>query len=567
VEIALVSLAQLVVTVYVTWPLLPSAASKAVVDLGDPLLTAWLFGWGVHAATEAPLRVWDANMYHPIGLAVTFTENMLGLSLPTAPVIWVTDNALLALNLALITYMAVAGVGGYLLGREIGAPRLLAFACAVAYAVTPYRLTQVAHAHVIGTHLLPFVALLLLRLSDPEIPGNVARRRVIALALVVAFQVWASLTGGAMVGVLVAAWALWCVVRHRREALRPFVRVGVGLVAAAVLCVPVAVPYMVQRDRFPEYRHPKEEVLIYSASPLSYLAPRVGSPFVDGVYDELARRYNTPPRSTEELLFPGLWLMAASLAGFVILAVQRFRDASVAVFGLVLGGTAFVFSLGPRLGGEPDGLPLPFLLMESVFGGLTRVPARMGIMVSLGMAIVAAAGLMRLPSRVRTGVALVSLALLGLEFAPRTVALADPPALTAAHRAVADREGAVLALPMPEFDDNGILRGETLAVDAQHLYLSTAHYRPLLNGYAAYHPPAYWDAVHAVQDFPSEDGFLLLRSRDVRTVIVQTDLVARTTRWPDVVARLRAWPGVREIAADEGVVVFDVTGATAAVVP
>lgn len=562
-EIALVFLGQFAFVCFATWPLLPSMATKAVIDLGDPMLTSWLFGWGVHAAVEAPLRVFDANMYHPVGLSLAFTENMLGMALPTAPVIWLTDNALLAYNLALVTYVAVAGVGAYVLARELGAPRLLAFACGVAYALTPYRLVQFSHAHVVGTHLLPFVVLLLLRLSDPTVDARAARRRVVALTLVVAFQVWASLTGAAMIAIVVLAWFAWCVVRYRRQVLRPLVRVGVGLLAALVLCVPVALPYFVLRDRFPDYRHPKEEALVYSAQPWSYLASRTGGPFVGDIYGELSQRFNTPPRSGEVLLFPGIWLIVASVAGFVLLVLHRFRDAGIAVFGLVLGAVAFVFSLGPRVNLDPDGFPLPFLLMQNAFGGLTRVPARMGIVVPLGMAMVAAAGLTRLRPRVRTAVAVVSLVALAVEFAPRILPLVEAPPVTAAHRAVADREGAVLGLPMPEMDDNGVLRGPTLAVDAQHLYLSTAHFRPLVNGYAAYAPPSYWDVVAVVQRFPSEEAFYVLRARDVRTVIVQTDLVAKTTRWPQVVERLRAWPGVVEIGSGEGVLVFDVTGATA----
>nr|MDQ3757843.1 hypothetical protein [Actinomycetota bacterium] len=70
--------------------------------------------------------------------------------------------------------------------------------------------------------------------------------------------------------------------------------------------------------------------------------------------------------------------------------------------------------------------------------------------------------------------------------------------------------------------------------------------------------PSYWEVVTAVQTFPSPEAFEVFKRRDVRTVVVQTDLLPGT-RWADVVARLDGTPGVSVVARDEGVVVYDVT--------
>ena len=47
----------------------------------------------------------------------------------------------------------------------------------------------------------------------------------------------------------------------------------------------------------------------------------------------------------------------------------------------------------------------------------------------------------------------------------------------------------------------------------------------MVNGYGSYHPPSYWEVVNAVQTFPSQEAFDVFRRRDVRTVVVQTDLL------------------------------------------
>jgi hypothetical protein len=564
-ELSIVFVGLLGCAAFATWPFVADIATKAAFDPGDPLLSAWLFGWGAHAAVDAPLRLFDANMFFPQGLTLAFTENMLGLSLPFAPLFWVTGNALLIENVALIAYVAVAGLGAYLLVREIGASPLLAFVCAAAYAVTPYRLTQFGHPHVVGTHWLPFIVLMLLRLSQRDLAAAVARRRTIGLALFFTLQVWSSLTGAAMAGIIVGAWLIWLAARERRHMARPVVRVAAGLAAALVLSVPIIAPYVVVRDRHPGYRHSDEETRFFSAKPASYLSPRGGGALSADLYGELAERFTTPAENWEKRVFPGAWLLVASIAGLVILATHRFRQASVAGFGLVLTAVFFVFSLGPRVGGRADGVPLPFWVLQEVFGGLTRVPSRFGIVVPLGLALVAGAGLSRLPRRAGHVVGAISIVLVGAEMAPITMSVVPVPRITSAHRAVADREGTVLALPTTELLPSGAPDYSTLPVDAQHLFLSTAHFRPLVNGYGAYHPPSYWEVVGAVQDFPSANAFRVLKSRDVQTVVVQTELLARAKRWNDVVARLQGWPGVTEIASAQGVHVYDITGATTAV--
>lgn len=284
---------------------------------------------------------------------------------------------------------------------------------------------------------------------------------------------------------------------------------------------------------------------------------------VRGVYANLSERYGPGGGYSEKQLFPGLWLSAAGLvgAGVVVEALLRRRQRKglhVPLLGILVATVGFVFSLGPRYGGHEDGLLLPFAVFERI-GGLTRVPARMGAVVPLGLVIVAGWALAQAPARWRRVLVTVSVVFLVIEIVPGRLTTVTPPKITAAHRAIEHRDGVVLGLPTTEFDEStGALLTTTVPRDTQHLYLSTAHFRRMVNGYGAFHPPLYWEAVNAVQDFPSEGAFAVFKRRDIRTVVVQTDLLPGT-RWRDLVARLDGWPGVRLIAADNGVRVYDVT--------
>jgi hypothetical protein len=336
-------------------------------------------------------------------------------------------------------------------------------------------------------------------------------------------------------------------------------RASVGLALGLALSVPVLLPYFAVRAEHPEFRHPESEARSLSATPSSYLSPPPGGGVVSDVYADLSKRFGPGGGYSEKELFPGLWLSAAGLAGIVAAVaffVRRRQDLRVPLLGVLVAVVGFVFSLGPRYGGHERGVLLPFAVFEHI-GGLTRVPARMGAVVPLGLAIVAGWALGQLPQPGRRVLVAASLAVLAVEVVPALLATVTPPKITSAHRAIGHRGGVVLGLPTTEFDATGALLTATIPRDTQHLYLSTAHFRRMANGYGAYHPPSYWEVVTAVQDFPSDAAFAVFKARDVRTVVVQTDLVAGT-RWRDVAARLDGWPGVRLIATGRGVRVYDV---------
>ena len=225
----------------------------------------------------------------------------------------------------------------------------------------------------------------------------------------------------------------------------------------------------------------------------------------------------------------------------------------------LLGFGGFALSLGPRWGGRPDGFPLPYQLVTSLVpGGLMRVPARFGTIVFLALALALALGLSRLrPSWRRLAVASLG-AVMVVELAPWAPTY-RPPAITAAHRAVAGRSGAVLALPTLEFRPDGSPFG-IVEREPLQLYLSTAHFRPLVNGYGAFIPARYAEIVGAVQDFPTIGSLQALAARQVRTVVVDTRLM-EGSRWADAASRLDAWPGVRLLAANDGVRTYDIARA------
>jgi hypothetical protein len=557
----------LLVAVYATWPLASHAGTHVAGNLGDPLEIAWRFAWGAHAIVHQPLHLFDANMFHPERLTLAYSENHLGVSLPVAPVFWLTGNALLAYNTEILLVLAAGGFGVYLLTWEITRSRGAALVAGTAYTAVPFRVStaSLGHVHTLALHLAPLVLIVLLRLRHDR-----SWRSVAALAVLVAAAWWSSFTGALMTMVAMGTFALWEVGRQRRRVWPWLWRVGAGTVAGLIAALPVFWPYVEVRRLHPEYRHPESELYGQSVTPGTYLHAPPGGGAMRRIYGELAERFRPARDAGEKELFPGFVLLgavAATAGAAGITATRRRRGAApkrptgaTAGFFGVLAVVAVVLSFGPRYGARPDGFPLPFTVVNNVTPGLMRSPVRFGALALMGMAVVAGIGVSWVrPSR--RGILVGGcLALLVVEFMPVHVHLEQAPARTAAHAAIAGRAGAVLGLPTIEFDSRGNLIEASLPRESQHMYLSTQHWRPLTNGWGAYHPPGAFAFARAVADIPSSGAFAALRSHSVRTVVVQTDLVVGT-RWAEVDGRLARWPGVRLIGRGKGVHVYDVSQA------
>jgi hypothetical protein len=579
----------LVAAAVVTWPVVRHLATGVPGNLTDSLENSYIFSWDAHALLHQPLRLFDANIFYPQRLTLAYSENVLGLAVFVAPLYWVTHNSILVVNVATLALYAVGGYTTYLLVRELGGSRGPGVVAGVAFMAAPYRVLVVQHLTVLATHLMPLAFLLLLRI-EREVAAPTRRvstgppprwhlprlgRLALALGLVVALSMWSSINGGVITLAGIALWALWELATHRRHAPRMLVPSLAAVVLGLLLSLPVLIPYVILHRIHPEFGHSLAEVLGYSASPSDYLVPalKTGGPGAHSVYVAMTRRFGTTssnPYFVKTGLFPGLFLTlsylaaACAAAGAVVRrrmrATRRPWTRHFALFSLVaLGG--FVLTLGPKAGRRPSGFPLPYdLLYRLVPAGAIRVPVRFFVLVLFGMAV--AMGVVLAAARPRLRAALVGLSLLalGLDMVHAPFSIVRPPSITNVNRMTAETTGGILALPTTEWDASGTVMISSIFRETIQEYLSTASFRPIVNGVGSLVPPFYIAEAAAVQDFPTPASMAAVKSWGVRSVIVQTRLVAGT-RWMDAAARLDRWPGVRLLAGDSEARLYEISAA------
>src|SRR5688572_10012664 len=106
-------------TLFSTWTLVRNLGSALPGDLGDPLLNAWILGWDADRLRDGLVGLWDAPILFPEKKTLAFSEHLLGIALPLAPIVWLTGNPIVAYNIAFLLTYLLAGLGMFLLAREI----------------------------------------------------------------------------------------------------------------------------------------------------------------------------------------------------------------------------------------------------------------------------------------------------------------------------------------------------------------------------------------------------------------------------------------------------------------
>ncbi|HET9315926.1 MAG TPA: hypothetical protein VFQ51_10070, partial [Vicinamibacteria bacterium] len=157
-ESGLVLLLLVLLAILLTWPATAHLGST-VIDLGDPLLTTWILAWDLHALAVAPLRFFDANMFHPHRWPLAYTEPLLGL-VPLAGVARLAGaGPLLAHNLLWLATFPLTGLAMFWLVRHLTGHSGAAALAAVLYAFSPFRFGQLGHVQILSHQWLPLMLL------------------------------------------------------------------------------------------------------------------------------------------------------------------------------------------------------------------------------------------------------------------------------------------------------------------------------------------------------------------------------------------------------------------------
>jgi hypothetical protein len=514
-----------------TWPLAahPFGRLAAPIGPGDPYLNLWILGWDLGAISHDPLslvtgRVFDANIFFPAGGTLAYSDHMILQAIALWPLYAVTGSLAACYNALLFLSLAGSVAAMYVFARSVTGSRSGAAVAGVAWGFMPFRFAHLLHLQLQSLYLLPLAFLALHRLMAGR-----RRRDALGLGAVAALQAISSAYWGVVGALALVAGAVALAVgigRWRSAVVAR--RLALAGVVGAILVAPFAWPY-VQVQRREGFARNLFEASQHAAVVRSYLRVPPGNLIYGRTGLLRAPRAGPagPSRSEgpEQELFPGFVLVALAVVGAWRGGVRDSRPVVGAMLAvIVLGG---VLSLGP------DGFRWLYSTLHRVVFGFqaVRAPARFGVLVTFGLAGLAALGVRELtagrataPGRGRAdaarrrSVAAALVALVSLEYVNVPLpTVAAPPASTPVGRWLARTPGPGAVLYLPLDDDLG---NTAAMVD------SLSHRRPIVNGYSGQRPAFFMGLVDTLNQAPSADALWTLRDLNVRFVVSPTRLAS-----------------------------------------
>jgi hypothetical protein len=564
------------ITVALTYPLILRLGSVLPNDAGDPALNTWILWWNTQAVPFSSAW-WNAPAFYPVPGVLSFSENLLGLSLVSTPLVWLGAGPQAAYNVLFILTFPLSAIGAYLLVLELTGRRDAAFIGGLLFGFAPYRIAHLPQIQLLASFPMPFALLGLHRyLRDPRNKW---------LALFAGGWFLQGICNGYYLlffSVFVGLWVLWFASpwTHRRQ----FLAIGAAWMLAAVPMLPLLLRYRSIHASF-GFARDVGTIRDFSADaagvlhPTSYLAlwgwldvfrrpegelfpgltiallAMAGVLFARGRREPLVQSWTLVRRILSVLAFGtalvslsavvmGPWRLepfgirllsvsnpvkpltfAMALALGLALTSPGFRRAYAArsplSFYAVAGFVMWLLSLGPvpTLMGNPLMYRGPYALLMYLPGfNSLRVPARFWMATTLCLAVIGAIVFDRLASKLgRQRIAIAAVVCLGVlaDTWMSAMPLAEPPKAFEVLNCAGQTGGALVELPL----------GDTYG-DVAAMYRQMSHTRPVVNGYSGYFPPHY-----AALRFG-----LMLRDQEVLTELAAhgvTDIVVDSVPDPD----------------------------------
>ena len=536
----LVALLFAALTALLAFPLSVRPGDRTMSASPDTNLFMWTLAWDVHALTHQPIRIFDANIYYPLPRTLAYSENLIGSAFIAAPILWVTDNPVLAMNLVALLSAALCALGAYVLARQVGVGAGAAVVSGLVYGFSPPRFLRLDQLHLATIQWVPF--------GLASLHAYLDEGRAFDFRMAAAFFTLQALSSGhgvvflllAMIGLVAFRFAGGDRIDIPRR-LRDFGIGGALLIAPALLAFGEYL--IVQREA--GLRRSIEtwnfRATSFLASP-SHVHQWVLSWFPNARINETADAY----------LFPGFTPIVLALCGLVAPfagTAARRLDSPPGVSGKTRSLVFYVLltAFGVWLTLPPPVGLWPFVYWLPGFNFI-RVPSRFMLLAILGLAVVAGYGVETIARLIRPTadednarhedtkarvfvsswpvfdpwVSLVVGAVLVAEFATFPLGLepvhVDIPRI---DRWLATQPKPFVVAEVPLADPGSIiaweLRNTTLMLH------STAHWQKTVHGYSGLRLPLHVDLYDELTQFPDDRSLESLTRLGVTHVVMHTD--------------------------------------------
>ena len=488
-----------------TWPLATAPHILSRHDNGDVMLNEWIIAWVQHQLPRHPLQLFQGNIFYPARDTLAYSEPLIVPALLSAPIRTLGGSPVLVHNLLVIAGFALTALAAFAVIRIWTGDFVAALVGASAFAFNTHLLVRLAHVQALHAYGLPLALL-----STDRLLVHHRTRDALWLALWMTLMAYTSGHFLIFATVMIAVALLsrpteWF---RTERALKVLPRFALAAVLTTAAVLPLALPYQrVAREQ--GLVRNLDNVAEYSATPKGYLAAA----------GRLHYSTWSAPLFQDDVdaFFPGITVLALSLAALVL----AWRDSSSRAelirrrvrMLVAIGAVGVVLSLGTHT-------PV-YGWLYAIFPPLSsiRAAARFGNLFLLAMALLAGIGAALLRSsgilgRRATAISIAFVVMVHAEAIRAPFHYSRFEGIPNLYSILAAEPGRVVLVEQPFYPPRGIFE------NAEYVLNSTAHWRPLMNGYSGFMPQSYREFADTFWFFPREHAIQAMRRAGVTHVMV-----------------------------------------------
>ena len=487
----------LVLAIVHTWPLALDPGTHSRNDNADTQLNEWIMAWVAHQLPRHPAALFEANIFYPAHDVLAFSEPLIVPAVLGAPLAWAGGSPVLVYNLVLLTGLTLSAFVTCLVVERWTGRLAAGLIAGSLFAFNTHTLHRLPHMQALHLYGLP-IALYALDWLVRTPSFRAALLLAAALAVMTYTSGYLFVFACVMTAVVVAMrWQDWWPVKL------PAARaMAVAVIASAIAILPVYLPY----HRVAAEQHmvrTLDSVAEYSATPWSYVSTtsRLHGWWGAGLV-----------RDKVDSFFPGF--VALALAGVAIAFAVRARSADDALLRrrswmlVAIAITGAVLSLGtltPIYG-------IAFGIFPPMQG--LRAAARFGNLYLMAIAILAGFGAARIG---RPWLAAALVLAVNAESLHAPMKFLPYHGVPEVYSMLATEPGPVVLVEQPFFPRWAIFQ------NGGYVLASTAHWRPLMNGYSGYTPESYQKYADSFWYFPEPGAIDAMKQAGVTHVMVHTE--------------------------------------------
>jgi hypothetical protein len=475
-------------------------------DDGDALQGLCVLSWVAHQSLRAPLEIFDMNLYYPHPKGLAYSEHLIPQGLVLAFLMRLGAGSILAANVLAAASIVAIALALALWARELGLSRTGAATAGLVGALSTATLEEVSRVQMLWMQWIPLGLFFLHRFFRTGSTG--------AACGFAACFVLQGLSGQyyliSLPVYLAPVLAVYVLLFPERRDLRHALRLAIPLALFSLALVPVEWQYL---TLFSHYGFSRP--LAAGADLLAYLVPPSNNVLYSWLSRDLVSR--TPLGANHHFVGFATWLLAGiGIASLGRAQERRSRLLYAAFAALALGFLVLSAGAELRFGGRSLA-PGPFRLLYDYvpFFDYTRVPERLSVYFTLGLALAAGLGASRLAGRIGWKAILPLSILLPLEHARYGTYAAIPVGeeIPAIYHWLAEMPGDTPLVDLP------VLPRRFVRFFGYDSYFSTLHWKRIPFGKASFTPPGLEYMRSILATFPSREATRLLQSLGVGMIV------------------------------------------------